>query len=267
VNAALGSPLVQGASQSMLKFGCSPSGETYLAEQLLRFPYHITRVHRATAAAARADLCLQTLGGGLVEGDNIRLAVDLGIGTRVKLTTQSATKVHSMRGGRASQEITLSVNSGAWLEYLPKPLILFPDSDSGNITRVRLAGDAGAVVVDAFYRFDPSGAGRPPLAFSNTVEVFDGDDRLLVRDAMIATGSDFSRTFSRPGLDCQCGVFLLGSAGDAPGLKGLRYQTDQADLACTRLPNNAGMCLRGFVAGPHALANLMDHVLVLLPGR
>tara|TARA_R110000850_G_scaffold42633_3_gene109339 strand:- start:664 stop:1482 length:819 start_codon:yes stop_codon:yes gene_type:complete len=256
--------LVKVPSRSVLRFQSSPKGETYLAEQLLRFPYHITRVHRATACSQRADLCLQALGGGLVEGDDIRLAVELGTGTRVKLTNQSATKVHSMRGGRASQKIKLDVNSGAWLEYMPKPLILFPGSDSHNTTRVRMAGNSGAVIVDSFYRFDPSGNGRPPLFFSNTVEVFDINDRLLVRDAMSVSSADFIRPFAQRGLDCQCGIFLLGSAGEASSLKGLRYQTPHADLACTQLPNKAGMCLRGFIAGPHALASVMSNVLALL---
>ncbi len=248
-------------SQSTLRFARSPDGETYLAEQLLRFPYHITRVHRAVARAERADLCLQTLGGGLVEGDNIRLAVALGPAARARLTTQSSNKIHSMRGGRAVQHASLSVAAGGWLEYLPRPLILFPDSHSVNRTRVMLEPDAGAVVVDAFYPYDPSRNGRAPLRFTNTVEVHGADGRLLVRDALAVTADDFRRSRPLRELPCQTSVFLLGQAGENPVLRGYRYHTEHAELACSRLPNDAGWCVRGFVSGADALRRVVDDLL------
>lgn len=261
MNVAFDPRLQKAPSQSMLRFACSPDGETYLAEQLLRFPYHITRVHRAVARAVRADLCLQALGGGLVEGDNIRLAVALGAEARARLTTQSSNKIHSMRGGRAVQQVNLSVASGGWLEYLPRPLILFPDSHSGNRTRVTLEPGGGAVVVDAFYPYDPSGNGRAPLHFTNTVEVHDADGRLLVRDALAANADDFRRSRLLRELPCQASVFLLGQTGESTVLQGYRYHTEHAELACSRLPNNAGWCLRGFVSGAGALRRVVDELL------
>lgn len=261
MNMALDTRMLQTSSQSLLRFARSPNGETYLAEQLLRFPYHITRVHRATARNPRADLCLQALGGGLVEGDNIRLAVDVGPDARARITTQASNKIHSMRGGKATQETHLSVAPGAWLDYRPRPLILFPDSDSSNFTRITLQPGAAAVVVDAFYPYDPAASGRPPLAFGNTVEVLDADGRLLVCDALAATAADFRRSRNPDGLPCQCSIFLLGRIGETTALKGFRHRAATADLACSRLPNGAGWCLRGFVSGAEVLLQVVDQLL------
>ncbi len=261
MNMALDPRLLNAPSLSRLRFARSPNGETFLAEQLLRFPYHITRVHRAVARAARADLCLQALGGGLVEGDNIRLDVGLGPGAQARLTTQSSNKIHSMRGGRAAQDVRLSVASGGWLEYLPRPLILFPDSHSRNRTSITLEPEAGAVVVDAFYPYDPAGSGRPPVQFSNTVEVRAPDGRLLVRDALAAGSEDFRRHRLPEGMSCQCGIFLLGRAGETTALKGYRHRSDQVDLACSRLPNNTGWCARGFASGAETLLQAVHALL------
>lgn len=261
MNMALDPRLVNAPSQSLLRFARSPNGETYLAEQLLRFPYHITRVHRATARNPRADLCLQALGGGLVEGDNICLTVDLGPDAWARITTQSSNKIHSMRGGRATQETHLSVASGAWLDFRPRPLILFPDSDSTNLTRITLHPSAAATVVDAFYPYDPGAKSRPPMAFANTVEVLDADGRLLVRDAIAATAADFQRHRNPSGLPCQCGIFFLGRLEGTTGLEGFSHRDSNADLACSRLPNNAGWCLRGFVRGAEVLLEVVDKLL------
>jgi urease accessory protein UreH len=248
-------------SQSQLRFARSPNGETYLAQQLLRFPYHITRVHRATARNPRADLCLQALGGGLVEGDNICLGVDLGPDARVRITTQSSNKIHSMRGGQATHKTHLNVAPGAWLDYRPRPLILFPDSDSTNLTRITLHPGAMATVVDSFYPYDPAASGHQPAAFTNTVEVVDPDGRLLVRDAIAATAADFQRSRNPGGLPCQCGIFLLGRIENTTVLTGFRHRASNADLSCSRLPNNVGWCLRGFVSGAEVLLDVVDQLL------
>lgn len=261
MNMALDPRPLNARSKSLLRFARSPNGETYLAEQLLRFPYHITRVHRATARNPRADLCLQALGGGLVESDNIRLGVDVGPDARARITTQSSNKIHSMRGGQATQEAHLCVAPGGWLDYRPRPLILFPDSNSRNLTRITLHPGGGALVVDAFYPYDPAESDRPPVAFSNTVEVLDAEGRLLVRDAIAATAADFQRSRNPGGLPCQCGIFLLGNIGETTALPGFRYRAPNANLSCSRLPNNAGWSLRGFVSGAEVLLEVVEHLL------
>jgi len=262
VNTALNARFLNTSSDSLLRFARAPCGETFLEEQLLRFPYHITRVHRANTSSPRADLCLQALGGGLVEGDNILLNVGLDPETHVRLTTQSSNKIHSMRGGLARQEVRLNVASGAWLEYLPRPLILFPDSDSSNRTCITLHSGGAAVVIDAFYPHDPLATDRTPKVFTNTVEVHDTYGRLLVRDALGATAEDFYR---QPewvgGLTCQCSIFFLGRAAQKSVLKGFRRRTALADRASSQLPNDAGWCVRGFVGGAEALLRVVDELL------
>ena len=63
--------------------------------------------------------------GGLLEGDCHEITVNVGAGARAHVTTQSATKVHTMADGAAEQCIDLNVAAGGYLEYLPDPLIPF----------------------------------------------------------------------------------------------------------------------------------------------
>lgn len=70
--------------------------------------------------------CVTTIStsGCVVQGDRLALAVRVGPGAKALVSTQAATKVHSMEHNYASQLQTLCVREGGYLEYLPDPLIL-----------------------------------------------------------------------------------------------------------------------------------------------
>jgi urease accessory protein len=62
---------------------------------------------------------------GIFQGDVQRIRVQAGPGTRVHLTTPSATKIYAMPDRGARQYLELGLAAGAYLEYLPEPLIPF----------------------------------------------------------------------------------------------------------------------------------------------
>jgi len=62
--------------------------------------------------------------GCVVQGDRLALDVHAGPGASALVTTQSASKVHSMGHSYASQLQRFSVEEEAYLEYMPDPLIL-----------------------------------------------------------------------------------------------------------------------------------------------
>lgn len=101
-----------------------PSGRTYVRERRQRFPLRITvPLYLDPAEPALAYVYVQNPTGGVFAGDRLVTRVTAEPGTRVHVTTQSATKVYRMEGGEARQDLTVRAGDGAYVEYLPDQLI------------------------------------------------------------------------------------------------------------------------------------------------
>jgi urease accessory protein len=61
--------------------------------------------------------------GGVLQGDRLRTEIHVEAGARLRLETQSATRIYATPDSGASAEIVLRVGAGAFLEYVPDPLI------------------------------------------------------------------------------------------------------------------------------------------------
>jgi urease accessory protein len=97
---------------------------TVLAELESRTPYLAQRVlHCDDALPNMAWLFMITTSGCVLQGDRLALDVTLGPGARAHVTTQSATKIHSMDANFALQTQSFTLGEGAYLEFLPDPLI------------------------------------------------------------------------------------------------------------------------------------------------
>jgi len=88
-----------------------------------------------------------TLGGGLVDGDRIRLEIEVGRGAAALVSTQGETRVYrSPRGCRS--ELSARLDSGAFLAVLPDPTVCFADAQYGQSTEVALAPDSALVLLE-----------------------------------------------------------------------------------------------------------------------
>jgi len=182
-----------------LCFSAAPDGATFLSRQTAGFPFHITRPFMLDRApAGMATVILQSVGAGIVQGDRIDMAVEAGPDAAVHLTTQASTIVHGMTQGHATQTARVVVRRGAFLEYLPDALILFPESRL--TTRLELAVEPGATLLwcDGAIMHDPKGGeGRFAHLSAETVlsrgdetlavDRFDIDGATLVGDGGAAT--------------------------------------------------------------------------------
>jgi urease accessory protein len=89
-----------------------------------------------------------TLGGGLVDGDRIRLEVGVGGGAAAVLSTQGENRVYrSPRGCRS--ELFAQVENNALLAVLPDPTVCFAGARYHQRTEIALAPGAALVFVDA----------------------------------------------------------------------------------------------------------------------
>jgi urease accessory protein len=86
--------------------------------------------------------------GGITGGDRFSLAVNVGQGTRLAVTTASAEKIYRSLGPEATVAVQLKVDSDARLAWLPQETIVF---DRARLTRtidVDLADGASLIVVE-----------------------------------------------------------------------------------------------------------------------
>lgn len=142
-------------------------GETRLATL-----YHHDPLRVLLPTPRRDDLpiaVLATTSGGMVGGD--RMDIDLSVGPRARalVTTQAAEKVYRSTGEDCRIDTCVSVDAGAWLEWLPQEAIVFEGSRLRRLTRIELAGDARLIAGEMLV------FGR--AAFGETVT------RGLIRDA------------------------------------------------------------------------------------
>ena len=88
-----------------------------------------------------------TFGGGLVDGDALRMCVRVGRGATMLLATQAATKVYrSARGTSAALHAV--VEPGALLAVLPDPVICFAGAAYRQDQRIDLHDEAALVYLD-----------------------------------------------------------------------------------------------------------------------
>ena len=86
--------------------------------------------------------------GCVGQGDRLALDVNAGPGARALVTTQSASKVHSMEHNYASPLQRFRLEDGAYLEYMPDPLILHRGARYLQDTHVTLPASASFVFGD-----------------------------------------------------------------------------------------------------------------------
>ncbi|MEZ4298621.1 MAG: urease accessory protein UreD [Polyangiaceae bacterium] len=93
-----------------------------------------------------AWLFVASFGGGLVNGDALRLRLKVGAGASAYVSTQASTKVYP---GESSQRFEADVGEGGLLCALPDPVVCFAGASFRQSQRVRLAEDASLVWLDS----------------------------------------------------------------------------------------------------------------------
>ena len=122
------------------------------------------------------------LGGGLVDGDRLRLRVRVAAGAAAYLTTQSSTKVYA---GASAQELDADVEAGGLLVSAPDPVVCFAGADYRQRARVALAPDATLVWLDALAAGRVARGERWALTRYRTELVVTRDGRELLRDGLL----------------------------------------------------------------------------------
>jgi urease accessory protein len=97
----------------------------------------------APPAGDIANAVLVTTSGGLVGGDQLEIALEVGAAASLHVTAQAAEKVYRSLGPDTRIALSLRAGAGAWLEFLPPETILFDGARLRRRASIDLAGDAG----------------------------------------------------------------------------------------------------------------------------
>jgi len=97
-----------------------------------------------------ATLLLLNPTGGLLGGDRLEARITLGPGSRVCLSTPSASRVYRSAGPPAVQRVVIYVGAGAALEWIPDHLIPSPGARLRQSTEITLAPGATLFHLDAW---------------------------------------------------------------------------------------------------------------------
>ncbi len=127
-----------------LRLGFERRGDrTILAELDRRVPFMVQRaLYPDVTLPDQAWIFIITTSGCVLQGDRFALDVSLASGARAHVTTQSATKIHSMDVNHAVQKQTLTLEEDSYLELLPEPLIPHRRARFLSDTRITIAPSA-----------------------------------------------------------------------------------------------------------------------------
>jgi urease accessory protein len=129
---------------AFLRLGFERRGDrTILADLDRRAPYTAQRaLYPDPEMPDQAWLFMITTSGCVLQGDRLALDIALGPGARAHVTTQSATKIHSMDANYAAQTQSIALADGAYLELMPEPLIPHRQARFVSDTRISIAPTA-----------------------------------------------------------------------------------------------------------------------------
>ena len=227
---------------------------TILADLESRPPYLAQRaLHCDAALADMAWLFAITTTGCVVQGDRLALEVAVGPGARAHLTTQSATKVHSMDANYAVQRQSFVLDDDAYVEYLPDPLIPHRRARFASDTRITIAPSASLIVAEIVqpgrkHHHAEERFGATVLSLSTRAERPDGT--LLFREKLLIEPErqPMRQCGVMDSFDVVANVFLCTPPDNAARiLERVAAEVDlQRGIACgaCRLPNASGLAYK-----------------------
>lgn len=190
-------------------------------------------------------------GEGIVQGDRYRLDLDCEPGAAVHFTTQAATKIYRMDGNFASQIINLRAGAGAFVEYLPDPVLPFRGSRFYQRMLITVDPEANVIVGEMLLpgRVARGESHAYALYYTDT-EVRRSDGSLLFADKLkLEPRADWPRT---PGLlgsyDVLASLYVITRQSSPSALVDRLYRclAPQEDVLAgiSELPNGCGAVMR-----------------------
>jgi urease accessory protein len=270
-----------------MRLCCDRQQQTIVSRQYAAYPFRLSNPFRfETADLERAYLYIMNTSPGLFAGDDYRIHVQLEANTKLYLTDQSATKVHSMctvampttatpttamptAAETAQVSYLLNVGAGAQLEFLPEPLILYKKSTLAQSTQVTLHPTAQLFLSELIV---PGRLARQEIyqfhTFSSRLQVSSPAGELIFADAMHLEGNQ-NRFKQHPLFSALPVLAMIVAVVPKLNLEALSAVLDQFSVedpsklvtGYSRLPNCNGLLIRGISDNANTLKTYIQYAL------
>jgi urease accessory protein len=173
----------------------SEDGRTRLADL-----YHAQPLRLLFPRSEKGDIfqaAIACVAGGMVAGDRHEIEVVLEAGAKAMVVGQAAEKIYRSQGADCAVDTSLTVGSGAWLEWLPQETILFDRARLRRDNRVRI--DGGRLLAGDILVFGRAARGEnlnAGLAHDGW-DIRDGSGKRLWKDVLHMEG-DLASTLAHP---------------------------------------------------------------------
>ncbi len=141
---------LQARANLELGFAVDAGGVTRLSRRFARYPWSLTRpfwIDRAPSGMA--SVIPQSANSLLLPGDRVEQRIALDEGAAAHITSQGAQAVHGVPDGPTAASIwSLSLATGAFLEVILDPVILFPHSRLEQRFDATLEADSCLILSD-----------------------------------------------------------------------------------------------------------------------
>ena len=147
---ALPSSITKSHWQASLQLGFSKDGDvTRLTERKHNGPLRVQKPLYPEGDEVCHAIVIHPP-GGVVGGDQLKIDIKLAADTHALVTTPGAAKWYRSNGYISAQHISLKLDAGARLEWLPQETIFFDDACVDLQQTIHLAADARLIVADIF---------------------------------------------------------------------------------------------------------------------
>ena len=139
------------AWEASLRLRFAARGErSVLAERRHRGPLLVQKpLYPEGAGGAICHVVILHPPAGVAGGDSLEIEVTVEAGAHAVLATPGATKWYKSLGREAAQRVTLTLQAGARMDWLPQENIVFDDAHARLATTVTVAPGASAIGWDA----------------------------------------------------------------------------------------------------------------------
>ncbi len=112
-----------------LVFQRDGGGKTFIGEQFSEVPLHAQRaLYCDERCPGMAHLYIVSASGGILQGDRYRIDITMKRGSMAHVTTQGATRIYGMDSNSAVQAVNVTLEEGAYLEFVPDQIIPYGGS-------------------------------------------------------------------------------------------------------------------------------------------
>ena len=234
-----------------LQFTAAPDERTYISHQVSRHPFHVCRAQYVdTEPADMATVYIQSSAGGVFANDRLSTQLHVLPGAKAHVTSQASTIVHRMDKGDACQITNIRIERDAYMEYLPDPIILFPNARLKSLVSIRIDPSSTLILADSFLAHDPDSGNEVFSLLHNEICVQDLNDNLLCMDRNIFSGKTFiDNSIGVMGANRVQGTFvILNSSQESESISAALRESLSAQpevyAGTSTLPNNIGVWAR-----------------------